>query len=96
MRTRWFGFLLALSLLPAAAAHADCDTRRMLNKVTQHGGQVELDNGSQWRVDDLDRPTAEQWKQDAPITACTDELINREDHESVRARRTKRGFQTQY
>ena len=51
-----------------------------------------LDNGSHWRVDELDRSTTENWKQDAPITACTDELINREDHESVHARRTERGF----
>lgn len=96
MRASRFCFLLTLLMLPALAAHADCDTHRMLNKITDHGGTVELDNGSQWHVDDLDRTTVQEWKQDAPITACTDELINREDHESVRARRSQRGFQTHY
>ena len=80
MRASWLCFLVALLLLPAAAAHADCDRHRMLNTVTQRGAVVQLDNGSQWTVDDLDRPTARAWKQDAPITACTDQLINREDH----------------
>ena len=76
---------------PLAAARADCDTHRMLDKVSQHGAMVELDNGSQWKVADLDRSTTERWRQDAPITACEDELINREDHESARARRTDHG-----
>ena len=88
MRGRLLPLLAGLFLLPALAARADCDTRRMLDKVTDHGAMVELDNGTQWKVADLDRPTAERWKQDAPITACTDELINREDHETVRAQKT--------
>jgi hypothetical protein len=88
MRARLLVLTAASLLLPMAAARADCDANRLLDKVTQHGAVVQLDNGSQWSVADLDRSTAEQWKQDAPVTACPDELINREDHESVRARRT--------
>ena len=92
MRATRLSFLVGLLLLPAMAARADCDPHRMLDKVLNNGTTVLLDNGSRWHVDDLDRSTTENWKRDAPITACTDQLINREDHESVHARRTKRGF----
>ncbi len=92
MRAVRLSFLAGLLVLPAVAARADCDRHRMLNTVKQYGAVVELDNGSHWRVDELDRSIAQNWKQDAPITACRDELINREDHESVRAERTERGF----
>ena len=92
MRASWCCFLAGLLLLPAVAARADCDPHRMLNSVTHDGARIELDNGSQWQVNELDRSTTRDWKQDAPITACTDELINREAHETVNARRTKRGY----
>lgn len=95
MRASWCSFLAGALLLPAVVAHADCDPNRMLNSVTQDGTRIELDNGSQWRVDDLDRSTTRDWQQDAPITACSHELINREVHESVNARRIKRGFRIQ-
>lgn len=95
MRASGFCLVVALLLLPAVAARADCDPNRMLNKVTQDGTLVQLDNGSQWRVSELDRRTLRDWKQDAPITACSHDLINREEHESVHARRIKRGFQIQ-
>ena len=84
--------LLAVSLvLLPVAARADCDSDRHLEKVSPSGRVVELDNGSQWRIADTDQYVAARWKQDAPITACDDELINREDHESARAEKTDAG-----
>lgn len=89
---RLLSLAVGLAVLPVAVAHADCDTHRWLDKVTNSGSTIELDNGSKWQVGEADRSTAERWKQDAQITACEGELINREDHESVRAERTSSGF----
>ncbi|HUN43784.1 MAG TPA: hypothetical protein VMU81_26105 [Acetobacteraceae bacterium] len=82
--------LLVLGLLPLAA-HADCQYRR-LNSVSNDGATVQLDDGSQWDVSDYDQNEARSWEQDATITACQDELINTEVHESVEAREVKRGL----
>ena len=82
---RFLPLLVAIGVLLPLAARADCDRDRRLDKVSQSGRTVELDNGSRWRIADTDQYVAERWKQDAPITACDDELINREDHESARA-----------
>ena len=84
--------LLAVSLvLWPLAARADCDTERRVEKVSPSGRVVELDNGSQWLIADTYQYIAARWKQDAPITACNDELINREDRESARAEETDPG-----
>jgi len=82
--------LLLVGLLPLAA-HADCQYRR-LNSVSSDGATVQLDDGSQWDVSDYDQNEASGWQQDATITACGDELINTEVHESVEAREVKRGL----
>jgi len=82
--------LLAGGLLLPLAAHADCHYRR-LDRVSNEGATVQLDDGSQWDVSDYDRNEVNGWEQDATVTACEDELINTELHESVEARETKRG-----
>jgi hypothetical protein len=81
---------LLLGLLLPVVAHADCHYRR-LDKVTNDGQTVELDDGSQWQVSDFDQSEAAVWQQDATITACDNELINTEVHESAQAREVKRG-----
>ena len=83
--------ILLLGLLLPAAARADCHYRR-LDKVTQSGELVQLDDGSQWQVSDYDQSEADTWQQDAPITACENELINTELHETAEAREVKRGL----
>jgi len=90
MRTLLLLLTAGVVLLPQAA-RADCDSARRLEKVSPSGQVVELDNGSRWRIADTDQYVAARWKQDAPITACNDELINREDHESARAEETDPG-----
>lgn len=87
----YLALLAAGVVLLPVAARADCDTDRRIEKVSPSGRVVELDNGSQWRIADTDQYVAARWKQDAPITACNDELINREDHESARAEETDSG-----
>jgi hypothetical protein len=82
--------LLLGGLLLPAAARADCHHRR-LDKVTDNGKTVQLDDGSQWQVSDYDQSAASNWQQDATITACETELINTEDHETAEARQVKRG-----
>jgi hypothetical protein len=81
--------VLALLLLPFAA-QADCHHRR-LDKVTDNGRVVQLDDGSEWQISDYDQSEAATWQQDATVTACDDELINTEVHETAQARRTRRG-----
>jgi hypothetical protein len=81
--------LLIVGLLPFAA-HADCHYRR-LDQVSNDGATVQLDDGSQWDVSDYDQNEVTGWQQDATITACENELINTEVHESVGAREVKRG-----
>jgi hypothetical protein len=80
--------LLVISL--PLAAQADCHHRR-LDKVTDNGRTVQLDDGSQWQISDVDQSETAAWQQDATITACDDELINTEEHETAEARQTKRG-----
>ncbi|HTW71199.1 MAG TPA: hypothetical protein VME47_15030 [Acetobacteraceae bacterium] len=82
--------LLLMGLLPMAA-HADCQYRR-LNTVANDGATVQLDDGSRWSVSDYDQHEARGWQRDATITACQNELINTEVHESVEAREVKRGL----
>ncbi len=77
-------------LLVPLSARADCHHRR-LDKVTDGGRMVQLDDGSQWQVSDYDQSEASTWQQDATITACQDELINTEKHETAEAREVKRG-----
>ncbi|HUB44765.1 MAG TPA: hypothetical protein VMB73_07260 [Acetobacteraceae bacterium] len=81
--------LLIVGLLPLAA-RADCHYRR-LDHVSNDGATVQLDDGSQWDVSDYDRNEVTGWEQDATITACENELINTEVHESVEAREVTRG-----
>jgi hypothetical protein len=81
--------LLGLLALPLAA-HADCHHRR-LDKVIDNGKTVQLDDGSEWQISDFDQSEAANWQQDATITACQDELINTEEHETAEAREVKRG-----
>ena len=83
--------LLLGGLLLPLAAQADCHHRR-LDKVMENGRTVQLDDGSEWQVSDSDQSEAAGWEQDATITACEDELINTEVHESAEAREVKRGF----
>jgi len=77
-------------LLLPLAARADCQHRR-LEKITDQGRTVELDDGSRWQVSDVDQGTAANWQQDSTITACENELINTEEHEIAQARQTVRG-----
>ena len=89
MRRIFLTATLVLCALPLAA-QADCHHRR-LNKVFDRGHTVELDDGSQWAIADMDQDMASNWLEDATITACDTELINTEDHETAQARQTRRG-----
>jgi hypothetical protein len=88
LRESCAALLFGVLLLPAA--HADCHHRR-LDKVTDNGRTVQLDDGSQWQVSEFDQNEAASWQQDATITACENELINTEEHETAEAREVKRG-----
>lgn len=90
LRVRGATLLLGVLLLLPAAAHADCHHRR-LDKVSDNGRTVQLDDGSQWEVSDFDQGEAANWQQDATITACDTELINTEEHATAEAREVKRG-----
>lgn len=81
--------LLGVLLLPSSA-QADCHHRR-LDKVIDNGRTVQLDDGSQWQISEFDQNETVNWEQDATITACENELINTEEHESAEAREVKRG-----
>jgi hypothetical protein len=83
------GLFGALILLPLAA-RADCHHRR-LDQIMDNGQIIQLDDGSQWEISDFDRNSILNWQQDATITACDNELINTEDHETAEARMVRRG-----
>ena len=88
-RASFASLLFGVLLLPVAA-HADCHHRR-LDKIIGNGQTVQLDDGSQWQISDYDQSEAATWQQDATITACDNELINTEEHETAEARQVKRG-----
>lgn len=89
LRVRCATLLVGILLLPPAA-HADCHHRR-LDKVIDNGRTVQLDDGSQWQISEFDQSEAAGWQQDATITACENELINTEEHETAEAREVRRG-----
>jgi hypothetical protein len=91
MRRVGFVTFCLLAALAPLSARADCQYRR-LDKVTNNGEQVQLDDGSQWQISDYDQSEAATWQQDATITACQNELINTELHETAEAREVRRGF----
>jgi hypothetical protein len=89
LRVSCVTLLFGIVLLPLAA-RADCHHRR-LDKVTDNGRTVQLDDGSQWQISEFDQTQTANWGQDATITACENELINTEEHESAEGREVKRG-----
>ena len=80
----------ALLMPIGARADDDCHYRR-LEKLLDGGHGIELDDGSQWEIEEIDQATTANWQQDATITACPTQLINTEDHEVAQARLAKRG-----
>jgi hypothetical protein len=87
------GFMTCLLLVGLAplTARADCQYRR-LDQVLRNGQVVQLDDGSEWQISDIDQSETAGWQQDATITACQNELINTELHETAQARQVRRGF----
>lgn len=89
-RAGFVTFLLLIGLAPLSA-RADCQYRR-LDSVKNNGQMVQLDDGSEWQISDFDQSEAATWQQDATITACENELINTELHETAQAREVRRGL----
>lgn len=72
---------------PRSRSSGGCDDGHWIDEVMSDGEVVKLEDGSLWRVDDVDTVTSSLWLPTTDIVVCSGKLINTEDNESVAASR---------
>jgi hypothetical protein len=70
------------------AAHA-CEAGHWIEKVSDDGKIVILEDSSVWVIDPVDRVDTALWTETDEIIACADKLINTEEKEVAGARRIR-------
>ena len=68
-----------------AAASSRCEKGHWIQSVSGDGSIVQLEDGSVWQVDILDRLDSTLWLPISDIIVCPGELINTDDGEKVSA-----------
>jgi hypothetical protein len=76
---------LVLCGAPAMA----CDDGHWIAEVMNDGSVIELEDGSIWLIDDIDRIYTALWLPISNIVACDDMLINTDDKEKVSAHKMR-------
>ena len=66
-----------------------CEAGHFILSITANGDIIQLEDGSIWRVDDIDMVTSIIWQLLSNITICGSHLINTDTGEKVRATRLK-------
>jgi hypothetical protein len=66
-----------------------CEKGHWIDEVMGDGAVIELEDGSLWKVDDVDTVDSALWLPTTEIVVCDGKLINTEDHESVHAERVR-------
>jgi hypothetical protein len=72
---------------PGRSAASVCEDGHWIEEVLADGKIIKLEDGSLWRVDDIDAITSSIWLPVSEIVVCAGKLINTDDNESVEARR---------
>jgi hypothetical protein len=60
-----------------------CESGHWIDSVAGNGSIIKLENGSLWKVDDVDTITSTLWLPISQITVCGTKMINVDDSESV-------------
>jgi uncharacterized protein len=80
---------------PAPKAHTyssasnDCETGHWIESVSNDGSIVRLEDGSTWKVSEIDTVDSSLWLPIEDIVICEGKLINTDDNESVEAHRLR-------
>jgi len=69
------------------ASGSSCEDGHWIQEVMGDGSIIKLEDGSLWRVDDVDTVDSALWLPTTDIVVCDGKLINTEDNESVEAQR---------
>ncbi len=62
---------------------ADCKTGHWIESILDNGKIIKLENGSMWKVDDVDTVTTSIWLPTSTVTLCGSKMINVDDEESA-------------
>ena len=81
--------LTCFGLLASAATARACEADHWIDKVSDDGGIVILEDGSVWLIDPVDRATTITWTEIDDVAACVDRLINTDEREVARARQIR-------
>jgi hypothetical protein len=79
--------LVAVTIVLAIASPdaRACEAGHWIETVSDDGTIVILEDGSVWRIDDVDAIDTQLWLPTTDIVACPDKLINTEDKEIASA-----------
>ena len=81
--------LTCFGLLASAAMASACESDHWIDKVSDDGSIVILEDGSVWLIDPVDTATTIAWTETDDIIACVDKLINTDDREVASARQIR-------
>jgi hypothetical protein len=81
-------FLVGASL-GSPPADAACEDGHWIDEVLNDGAIIELEDGSIWLVDDIDRIYTAIWLPVSNIVVCDGLLINTDDGEKAHAHRVR-------
>jgi TPR repeat protein len=76
-----------VSRSPPIGSRTACEDGHWIDEVLADGKIIKLEDGTIWRVDDIDTITSSLWLPISEITICGGKLINTDDNESVYAHR---------
>jgi hypothetical protein len=87
---RLFAAAIFLSgLLTSQPAQAACENGHWIDEVLNDGAIIELEDGSIWLVDEIDRIYTAIWLPVSNIVVCDGLLINTDDNEKAHAHRVR-------
>ena len=77
---------LATAILISVSVPAiACENGHWIKNNIDRGRFIELENGSVWKINPIDRVTTSIWLPTTEITICDNMLVNTQDHEAVSA-----------
>jgi hypothetical protein len=79
----------AISAQWSSANAQSCENGHWIEEVLSDGSVIKLEDGSLWKVDDVDAVSSSIWLPMSEIVACDNKLINTDDNETVAAQRLR-------
>ena len=76
-------------MLRSGSGSAACDDGHWITEVLSDGAVIELEDGSLWLIDEIDRVDTAIWLPISNIVICPGILINTDDNEKAHARQIR-------